>query len=822
VRPAEGGATLPIAAALPELLAVLKAGPNVVLVAPPGAGKTTAVPLALLAEPWFEGRILMLEPRRLAAKAAARRMAATWGEEPGETIGYRVRLETKISARTRIEVVTDGVFTRMIQADPGLDGVGAVLFDEFHERRLETDLGLALALDAQAAIRPDLRLLVMSATLEADPVATLLGGAKIIRAEGRAHPVTFRHLPAPGAGRLTDGIVAGIRAALDHPGGILVFLPGAAEIRRVERALRESRLPAEIDIHTLFGDLSPAAQDQALAPAPPGRRKIVLATSIAETSLTIDGILQVVDSGLARSGRFDPRTGMSRLVTGPVSQDAASQRAGRAGRVAPGIAWRLWPEAAHGGLPARREPEIAAADLAPLALELAAWGLADPGRLRLLDQPPAPVWAAARDLLVALRAIDGTGRITAHGRAMASLGVAPRLAHMILVGAARGEGVLACAIAAILTEREPGRGDTDLRARLERLADPRGDSARLREVARRLARQAGIRWGEITPAGAGALLAEAFPERIAKRRPEPGRFRLAGGQGAVLPEGDPLATASYLAIAELDGTPPESRIWLAASLTGTEIEAGFAERIETADEIRFEPATATVQARRRRRLGALVLAETVLRDPPPAEVAHALLDGIRRQGLAILPWTHAARSVRARIGFLASRDGAGAWPGMADAELLASLDDWLGPALGSRRSIADLAGLDLAGLLLDRLDWPRRQALDRRAPKTWTVPTGRDLAIDYESGPSPILAVKLQEMFGTREHPAIDDGRVRLVLHLLSPAQRPIQVTSDLAGFWAGSYKAVRADLRGRYPRHPWPDDPLTAPPTARAKPRGG
>ena len=815
--------SLPIDAALPDLLRVLADGRNAVLRAPPGAGKTTGVPLALLDAAWLgQGRVIMLEPRRLAARHAARRMSALLGQGVGHQVGYRIRLESRVGPETRIEVVTDGIFTRMIQDDPSLAGIGAVLFDEFHERRLESDLGLALALDAQAGLRPDLRLVAMSATLEAGPVGALMA-AETVTSEGRAYPVELRYLAQPAPGRLIPTVADAVLQALEEPGGILVFLPGGGEIRQVERALAERRLPQGIAVLPLYGDLDQAGQERALAPAPPGQRKIVLATSIAETSLTIDGVRQVVDAGLARGSRFDPRTGMTRLETRRVTQAEADQRAGRGGRTEPGICWRLWPLAAHKSLIPQPEPEIATSDLAPLALELAAWGVADPGSLRLIDPPSPPAFAAARRLLQDLGALAGDGAVTGHGRRMAALGLAPRLAHMVLAAAAQGDGPLACAVAAVLSERDLAGRDADLRSRVELIQAPGGNDAarRARDVARRLARQARIAWQDFSPSRAGAVLAQAYPDRIGKRRAEAGRFRLSGGQGAFLPESDPLAAAAFIVAADLDGQMPDSRIWLAAPLTEEELELALAARITEDDEIWFDAATRAVQARRRRRLGAVVLSETALKAPPAERVAAVLLDHIRKSGLDLLPWTPAAAALCARVRLLAELDGpAASWPAMDEANLLDELDIWLEPALAGRRSLADLAALDLAALLRDRLDWQQQRELDRRAPTHLAVPSGSRIAIDYGRG-APVLAVKLQEMFGLAQTPAIADGKVRLVLELLSPAQRPIQVTSDLAGFWAGSYKAVRADLRGRYPRHPWPEDPLSALPTARAKPRG-
>jgi ATP-dependent helicase HrpB len=648
-----------------------------------------------------------------------------------------------------------------------------------------------------------------------------MGGAPVITSEGRAFPVELRHLPAPAANRLAEAVADAVDLALEQPGGLLVFLPGGGEIRRVQRLLEGRRLGPEIDLLPLYGDLEPGAQDKALSPSPPGRRKIVLATSIAETSLTIDGVRQVIDAGLARGQRYDPRTGMVRLETGKVSQAAAAQRAGRAGRTEPGIAWRLWPEAQHKALAPRAEPEIAIADLAPLALELAQWGLADAGALRLLDPPNPAAFATARRLLADLGAFDADGRLTDHGRRMAELGLAPRLAHMVLAAAAQGDGVLATAIAAALGERDIVGRDADLRARLELIERPAGNdpARRAREIARRLARQIDLPWGPVDPAGAGAVLALAYPDRIAKRRGETGRFRLSGGQGAFLPEQDPLAGAEFLAIADLDGQAPDARIWLAAPLSQGELELALGARIRIDDEVVFEPATRSVQARRRRRLGALVLGDAPLPKPKPEAVTAALIDGIRQTGLAILPWSDAAQSFRHRVGFAARIEGE--WPALDDTSLTETLADWLGPAIEGKRSLGDLANLDLLALLRDRLDWNQQQTLDRLAPTHVTVPSGSRIAIDYADDDTPVLAVKLQEMFGLAETPSIAGGRVRLKLHLLSPARRPIQVTSDLGGFWAGSYKAVRADLRGRYPRHPWPENPLEALPTARAKPRG-
>ncbi len=798
------------------------------LQAPPGAGKTTGVPLALLEQDWLGSRkILMLEPRRLATRAAARRMAALLGESVGETIGYRMRLDTKVGRNARIEVLTDGVFTRIIQDDPALEGVGAVLFDEIHERRLESDLGLALALEVQSALRPDLRLIAMSATLDAEPLAQLLGGAEILTAAGRAYPVEIRHLDYPAADRFEEGVADAVRRALDRePGGILVFLPGGPEIRRVHRLLA-GRLPADVDLFELYGDLDQSDQDRALAPSPSGRRKLVLSSAIAETSLTLDGIRQVVDGGLARISIYDPRSGMTRLDTVKVSQAGAEQRAGRAGRTEPGIAWRLWPEGQHRALAERPLPEIATADLAPLALDMALWGTDDPRSLRLPDQPPALAFRAARDLLAELGALDPSGRITPHGRRMARIGLHPRLAHMTLAAAAYGEGSLAAAVAALLGERDlmtAGSRDADLRSRVELVAAGGRDPAisRMREAARRIERQVGADRTALQPARTGAVLALAYPDRIALRRSDGnGRFLLSGGQGAYLAPGDPLAAETMLAVADLDGQKPDARIWLAAPLDRSALDERLGDRIVEDDQVAFDRKAAAVVARRRRRLGALVLADAPLSDPLPGAMLQAMIGAIRALSADALPWTKASEQLRARIIFLARLDGPDAgWPALDDQALLDGLEGWLAPHLVGIRSLAQLQELDLFSIFEGQLSWAQRQDLNARAPTHFGAPSGSRLPIDY-SGEAPVLSVRLQELFGLKQHPSVANGKVPLLLSLLSPANRPIQLTRDLPGFWSGSYKAVRAEMRGRYPKHPWPEDPAEAVATARAKPRG-
>jgi len=840
--------TFPIDPVIPSLVSALAESPNLVLSAPPGAGKTTRVPPALLSCSWCEGeRILILQPRRLAARAAAQRMAELIGEPVGETVGYRVRLERKVGPRTRIESVTTGLFLRQLQGDPELSGVAAVLFDEFHERSLDGDLALALALEAQAGLRPDLRLLVMSATLDVDRIAALLPGAHTVLSEGRSFPIETRYLgDAPthsrASGRFGERIedrVTGamLQAVNEESGDLLVFLPGLAEIRRT-RALLEERIDADRHaILALHGDLPLAEQDLALKPDPRRRRKIVLATAIAETSLTIDGIRVVIDSGLKRLPQFDVTTGMTRLETVRISLAAADQRRGRAGRTAPGICYRLWSAATERALAPFDPPEIAAADLAPFALELGLWGTTDPAGLALLDPPPEAPLAQARDLLQRLGALDADHRTTGHGKAMAELGTHPRLAHMMLKAKAEGRGSLACDLAALLSERDLAkerRDDADLRHRLDLLHEgangrargERGASDRIRRSADAWRRQLGIALDRDPERGAiGAVVALAYPDRLAQRRAQgsggvPGQYRLSNGKGARLSEADPLAREDYLAVAALDGDRRDARIFLAAPLTLDEIENDFAEAIETVEVIAWNPRAETVEAKTERRLWSLVLAERPLKSPPRDAVAAAMLDGIRQMGLAALPWTAEIENLRARVNFLRSAEGAASgWPDLGDAALSETLEDWLSPHLDGVSRRTHLAGIDLKEALTGRLDWKQRKALDELAPTHVTVPSGSRIPIDY-AHPVPVLAVRLQEMFGATETPRIAGGRVPLLLHLLSPARRPLQVTQDLRSFWSNAYTAVRADMRGQYPKHHWPENPLEAEPTARAKPR--
>ena len=826
---------LPIDDVLPALRDALRGAGRAVLVAPPGAGKTTRVPLALRGEPWCTGRIVMLEPRRLAARAAAHHMAGLLGESVGGIVGYRVRLETRVSARTRIEVVTEGVLTRMLRDDATLDGVSAVLFDEFHERNLHADLGLALTLHACNLVRDDLRLVVMSATLDAAPVAALLGDAPVIESHGRLHPVETRYRPPRERQRADAAAAAAVRTALaSDAGDLLVFLPGQGEIARAAELLADCG-PA-VDVMPLFGSMPLDAQDRAIRPSADGRRKVVLATSIAETSLTIEGVRVVIDSGLSRVPRFDARSGMTRLATTRVSRASADQRRGRAGRLGPGVCYRLWAEGDDAQLLAHRTPEILEADLAPLALELAAHRVDDASALRWLDPPPDGALRQARGLLMALDALDVDGRITTHGRRVAALGAHPRLAHLVARGHELGHGALACDVAALLGERdlfsrEAAEGDADLADRVRALHDAafarsRGaDRARLKRVQQEseaLRRALGIARAQAMPDAAtvGLLVALAYPDRLARQRAgEPGRYLMRNGRGATFAVAQPLGAAQWLAIADVDGDPRESRIWMAAAIDARDVAAQFG--AHGTDDIvpEWDAARRTLRVTRITRLGAIVLRERRVDAPSPEEAAAALCGVVRNQGLGVLRWDERANKLRERIAFARGVDAS--YPDVSDAALLASLEAWLLPALLSLGTLNALSRLEVTDALLAALTWAQRERLDELAPTHCMVPSGSRLPIDYGDASAPALAVRLQEMFGLADTPRVGGGRVPLTLQLLSPAHRPVQVTRDLAGFWARSYFDVRKDLRGRYPKHRWPENPLDAQPTARAKRRG-
>ena len=817
---------LPIDAALPELTAALRAHNTAVLVAPPGAGKTTRVPLVLAEEAWAapnaqeRRRILVLEPRRLAARAAAERMAKTLGEKVGETVGLRVRFGSKVSARTRIEIVTEGVFTRLILDDPMLEGVAAVLFDEFHERSLDADLGLALARDVQQGLREDLRLVVMSATIDGARVAKLLGDAPAIASEGRVFPVETRYLgrdPRPIEPQIADAIARAVRA---DAGSVLAFLPGAAEIRRTAAQL-EGRLGKDIDVVALYGALAGDEQDRAIAPAAPGRRKIVLATSIAETSITIEGVRIVVDSGLARVPRFEPDVGVTRLETVRVSRAAADQRRGRAGRIEPGICYRLWDEPQTASLEPFARPEILSADLSSFTLDLAAWG-STPEQLAFLDPPPRPALAEAKALLAELGAIDTDGRITDEGQKLRQLPLPPRLARMVVDAAAFGAALDAAEIAVLIGERGLGGDDVDLTHRLDNLRRDRSPRARD-------ARAMAARWAEVAKSqgtggeelSVGAILALAYPERIAKNRGGgTGAFLLVNGRGANVDAASPLARDPFLAVAEMTGSAAAGRILLAAPITPDETEARFADRIVTRDEVTFDQASASLRARRQRRLGAITLGEQPMPVEANDESARILALGVARLGIERLPWSKALRQWRDRVMFLRTAEGDG-WPDLSDAALAADTD-WLASLFYNKTALTELSADDFASALITRLPYPLQRRLDAEAPTHFAAPTGTQAAIDYEAEGGPKIAIRVQELFGLDRHPAIAGGKIPLVIELLSPAHRPVQTTRDLPGFWRGSYAAVRTEMRGRYPKHPWPDDPIAAPPTRRAKPRAG
>ncbi|MEN8170156.1 MAG: ATP-dependent helicase HrpB [Pseudomonadota bacterium] len=839
--------SLPIDPLLPELLVALARQPSVVLEAPPGAGKTTRVPLALLDVPWLAGKsIIMLEPRRLAARNAALYMASELGEEAGKQVGYRVRFDSRVGPNTRIEVVTEGILTRRLQQDPELSGVGLVIFDEFHERNLHSDLALALCLDAQQGLREDLKLLVMSATLDGDRVARLLK-APVLRSEGRCYPVDHHYLPREPQGRIPEVAVSAVRRALsEEQGDILLFLPGAGEIRRTLDLLREEPACSGIDLYPLYGDLPHAEQERAIAPSPAGKRKVVLTTNIAETSLTIEGVRVVIDSGWQRIPQFDPRSGLTRLKTVRVSRASAVQRAGRAGRLEPGVCYHLWSEATQQGLVPYNNPEIIEADLAPLALQLAQWGVADAVSLRWLDTPPAAALSQAQQLLQQLGALDTRQRITPDGAKMARLPLHPRLAHMLVRADFMGQGGLACDIAALLSERDILRGlegerQCDFALRVTALRAHRknggkgargyGADGRACRAVERAAKQ----WRRLLKLQAenstvaeervGALLALAYPDRVARRRDEDGgRYLLAGGRGAALFR-ECVASSEFVVVAALDAGSAsktgEGRIFSAAPITLQQLESLFSEQLEWREEVAWDERLQVVIARRVRGLGALVLEQAVLPSPDTEAINNAMLQGIQQMGLGVLPWDEECRQLQARVCSLRQWLPEADWPDLSDEILLADLGDWLAPWLNGISRREHLKRLDLKGALQAMLGWDRQQQLGQLAPTHLTVPSGSRKKLQYRvDGTPPVLAVKLQELFGLAQTPALAGGEVAVMLHLLSPAQRPIQVTQDLASFWRNTYPEVKKELKGRYPKHPWPDDPWQAAPTAYTKRR--
>jgi ATP-dependent helicase HrpB len=826
---------LPIDDILPQLMSSLKDTPNVVLQASPGAGKTTRIPLALLDASWRKGgKIIMLEPRRLATRAAARRMAQTLNEHVGETVGYRIQLDSKVGPNTVIEVVTEGILTRRLQRDPSLEGVAVVIFDEFHERSLQADLGLALCLDCQVGLREDLRILVMSATLDVEPVAALMGDAPIIASQGRKFSVETHYLGPPVVNRFKDQFCPAVASAIKQAlrvetGGILAFLPGEGEIHQVEKLLNEASLPSTVCVFSLFGALPLNQQDQAIAPAVSGQRKIVLASAIAETSLTIEGVRVVVDGGLMRLPRFDPASGMTRLITEPVSLAAAAQRQGRAGRLEPGICYRLWDKAAEGAYKKFNQPEILDADLAPLALDLASWGIHDPQTLRWLSIPPRALLAQGQNLLELLGALDDQGRITTHGRSMASLPMHPRLANMVIRGAKFGWVETASNVAALLTDRDiaqrdgPGGVFVDLNLRIAALM---GETTSLRTNKRALSKTKALakEWLKRAPkqtnTGAGfkisteeivgALVALAYPDRIAGcRQGGDLRYRLANGRGACLSSEDSLLRSPFIAIALMSGDSRDARIWLAAPLSGATIENLFEGQIFEKETAVWDNQSQTVLARKQKCLQKLVLSDAPARTIPKVQIADALLDGIRDIGLNCLPWTKEALAWQCRVNCLYQLTGQG--KNFSDDALFDTMEDWLRPYLAGKSRLAHLKSLDMLMILKSKLDWSAQQRIKRQVPSHITVPSGSRIRIDYSNPAAPILPVKLQEMFGVIETPCIIDGRLALTIHLLSPAGHPLQITQDLLAFWDNTYPDVKAKMRGRYPKHPWPHDPLSA-----------
>ena len=836
-------AALPIDSVISELKTVLKHSGNAVLTAQPGAGKTTRVPLVLLNESWLDQRrIIMLEPRRLAARAAAHRMAVMLGQQIGETVGYRIRLDKRIGPHTRLEVVTEGILTRILQLDPALTGYGMVIFDEFHERSIHADLGLALCLESQKILRPELRILVMSATLDTGKIAPLLGNAPVITCEGQLFPIETHYLIKPTPLLSEQTVVQNVKNAVyHHTGNLLVFLPGIAEIRRVERGLQSLDFGPTVHVAPLYGDLPQQEQDRVIQPPPPGQRKIVLATNIAETSLTIEGIRIIIDTGFVRVSRFDSRSGMSRLETVKVSKDSADQRQGRAGRLEPGVCYRLWTAAEHQNLLQRTTPEILEADLASLVLELAHWGTANPDELSWLDAPPPGAYGHAKELLMQLGALDELGHITAHGQQIIELPLHPRLAHMVLKAKAFGLESLACDLAVLLSERDflkaqPGERNADLRLRVDLLHNPKSITKgttidrtalqRILKATEQVKKQLDLAFDEKGPPSGdpervGLLLAFAYPDRIAQcqNRGE-GRYRLSNGRGAYFAEPQALSSDDHLVIAQLDGDKQWARIFLAAPVRLEDLEEHCPDQIREVQLVKWDNQSLEVSARKQRRLGALVLQEQFLGSPDPDQVTTALIVGLRQLGIDCLPWTKEIRNWQARVLLMRQVEGEKSdWPDVNDQHLLDNLEHWLGPYLRGLTRIDQIHRMDLKKPLQGLLTWKQQKELDQQAPTHLTVPTGSRIQLQYYGNESPVLAVRLQELFGQIETPKIAGGQVPVTLHLLSPARRPVQVTQDLASFWANSYQEVKKELKGRYPKHPWPDNPLQAKPTRRTKP---
>lgn len=833
---------LPIDNVLPELQEHLRKGCSAVLLAEPGAGKTTRTPLKLLNEPWLDGHgILLLEPRRLAARSAATYMAKQLGESVGETIGYRIRSDSRVSSRTRITVVTEGILTRMLQNDPALIGTGLIIFDEFHERSIHADLGLALALQSQQLLREDLRILIMSATLDPEPIAQLLGTSSVIQSLGRNYPVETRYLTTSIKEHLDVTVERAITSALRaYQGSILVFLPGAREIRRVERRLA-GNIPSDVIVTPLFGALSQAEQQRAIEAAPPGTRKVVLATSIAESSLTVDGVTVVIDSGLRRTALFSPRTGMSRLVTTRAARDSADQRRGRAGRTAPGVCYRLWSESDDHALAERTPPEMLEADLTPLALEVAAWGASSTDELDWLDAPPVAPYNQAVQVLRQLGALDDEHRITNHGIKMSELGLHPRLAHMLLRADALGLGRVACRLAALLEERDLFKGqlagrDCDMVSRLsllmeyDRSASQLGNShydvdqaelRRILDVSRQWEKGLGLgKFSEEIEQDwqryCGLLISFAYPDRIARRRPD-GRYLLRSARGAVFTHQQPLGMEDFLAIAEVDDQGTESVILLAASLTESDLNTYYREDMSDEKSVQWDEDAGKVKVRRRLTLGAIVLKDVPDPNPTQEDITRALLQAVRLQGVSILPWNSKSRLLQARMQFMHKLDER--WPDVSDEALTTDSEQWLAPYISDFRKRADLQSLSLYSILENWLGWDRTQQLNTEAPTHLIVPSGSKVQIHYDDPQVPYVAVRLQEVFGMMETPRIGYGQVKITMHLLSPASRPVQVTSDLQSFWKNTYFDVKKDLKGRYPKHYWPDDPLQATATRKVRP---